>query len=163
MDENDSNLEKENIKNTSFTTSKSDYKVFAGYEMRTQVTVSDVPMEQVGALISQTVEAGANEILSVSYFSSRYDEAYQEALAKAVEQAKAKAETMAHAEGYQVLGVLSMEEYGDMQQGRYVDAGLSRNSVSTYKAEAAAADMAVMAGEMEVSARIQVVYEIAPQ
>lgn len=138
-------------------------RVLTGYEMRTQVTVSDVPMEKVGALISQTVEAGANEILSVSYLSSQYDEAYQEALAEAVSQSKEKAEAMAHAEGYQVTEVVSMEEYGDMQQGRYVDSRLARNTA--YKEEAAAAvmDMAVMAGEMEVSAKIQVVYKIVPQ
>ncbi len=138
-------------------------RVLIGYEMRTQVTVSDVPMEQAGALISQAVDAGANEILSVNYFSSRYDEAYQEALAAAVSQAKAKAEAMAHAENCQVVEVVSMEEYGDMQQGRYVDSGLSRNAA--YKAEAAGAveDMAVMAGEMEVAARIQVIYKILPQ
>lgn len=138
-------------------------RVLTGYEMRTQVTVSDVPVEQAGALISQVVEAGANEIISVSYFSSKYDEAYQEALAKAVQQAKTKAETMAHEEGYQVVGVVSMEEYSDSQQGRYVDSGVSRNA--SYKTEMAGAaeDMAVMAGEMEVAARIQVVYEIVPQ
>lgn len=135
-------------------------RVLTGYEMRTQVTVSDVPMDKVGALISQTVEAGANEILSVSYLSSKYDEAYQEALAKAVEQAKSKAEAMAHAEGCVVLDVMSMVEYSDMQRGRYVDSGLSRNLSAKAAAMEAAEDMAVMAGEMEVSAKIQVVYKL---
>lgn len=138
-------------------------RVLTGYEMRTQVTVSDVPMEKVGALISQTVKAGANEILSVSYLSSKYDEAYQEALEKAVNQAKTKAETMAHAGGYQVTDVVSMEEYSDMQQGRYVDSGLARNTAYKEAASADVMDMAVMAGEMEVSAKIQVVYKILPQ
>lgn len=138
-------------------------RVLTGYEMRTQITVSDVPMEQAGALISQTVDAGANEIISVNYLASGYDEAYQEALAKAVNQAKTKAETMAHAEGYQVVEVVSMEEYGDMQQGRYVDSGLSRNTAYKSEAVGAAEDMAVMAGEMEVAAKIQVIYKIVPQ
>jgi len=136
-------------------------RILTGYEMRTQVTVSDVPMDQVGALISQAVAAGANEIISVNYLSSKYDEAYEEALTKAVAQAKAKAEAMAHAENYQVISVVSMEEMGDSQQGRYVDSGLARNMASV-KMEAAA-DMAVMAGEMDVTARIQVVYQIAPR
>lgn len=138
-------------------------RVLTGYEMRTQVTVSDVPMDQAGALISQVVDAGANEILSVNYLSSKYDEAYQEALEKAVKQAKAKAETMAHAESCQVVEVVSMEEYGDMQQGRYVNSGLGRNAAYKEAASGAAADMAVMAGEMEVAAKIQVVYKILPQ
>lgn len=138
-------------------------RVLTGYEMRTQITVSDVPMEQVGALISQTVEAGANEILSVSYLSSTYDAAYEEALAKAVSQAKAKAEAMAHAESYQVVGVESMEEYSDSQQGRYVESGAVRNMSAKAGAPGAAMDMAVMAGEMEVTARVQVVFQIVPR
>lgn len=138
------------------------HRVLTGYDMRTQVTVSDVPMEKVGTLISQAVEAGANEILSVNYLSSSYDEAYQEALAKAVAQAKTKAETLAHAEGYQVVGVASMEEYSDAQQGRYVDSGLSRSDLSSAAAEGAKA-MTVMPGEMNVTARVQVVYKILSQ
>lgn len=138
-------------------------RVLTGYEMRTQVTVSDVPLEQAGALISQAVEAGANEILSVDYLAGNYDEAYQEALDQAVQQAKTKAETMAHAENCQVVDVVSMEEYGDSQQGRYVDSGLSRNSAMKTEMAGAASDMAVMAGEMEVTASIQVVYEIVPR
>ena len=56
-----------------------------------------------------------------------------------------------------------MEEYGDMQQGRYVNSGLGRNAAYKEAASGAAADMAVMAGEMEVAAKIQVVYKILPQ
>ena len=56
-----------------------------GYEMQTEVTVSDVTVEQVGTLLSGGVNAGANEIYSVSYYSSGYDDAYAEALKKAVE------------------------------------------------------------------------------
>lgn len=139
-------------------------RVLTGYEMRTQITVSDVPLEQAGALISQAVAAGANEILSVDYLSSKYDEAYAEALASAVKQAKSKAEAMAHAEDCQVVGVVSMEEYGDQQQGRYVNSGFSRKaSMASGAAEAAVMDMAVMAGEMEVEADIQVVYQLLPR
>lgn len=138
-------------------------RVLTGYEMRTQVTVSDVPMEQVGALISQTVKAGANEILSVTYLSSRYDEAYQEALTKAVAQAKTKAEAMAHAEGCQVVSVASMEEYSDAQQGRYMDSGLRKSVADESAAMGSISNMEVMAGEMEVKAKVQVVYKIVKQ
>lgn len=63
-----------------------------GYEMQTEVTVSDVTVEQVGTLLSGGVNAGANEIYSVSYYSSGYDDAYAEALKKAVELARTKAQ-----------------------------------------------------------------------
>ncbi len=140
-------------------------RILTGYEMRTQVTVSDVPIEQVGALISKTVDSGANEILSVSYLSSKYDQAYEQALTKAVEQAKTKAESMAHAGGCQVAGVVSMEEYTDNQNGRYVESGL-RNSMKLMEAAADSGgieEMMVMAGEMQVTADIQVVFSLLPQ
>ena len=47
-----------------------------GYEMQTEVTVSDVAVDQVGTLLSNGVGNGANEIYSVSYYSSGYDDAY---------------------------------------------------------------------------------------
>ena len=50
--------------------------------MTTSLTVSDIPVDQAGAIISQSVEAGVNGIESVDYFSSNYDAAYQEALKK---------------------------------------------------------------------------------
>ena len=40
------------------------------------VFLDDVTVEQVGTLLSGGVNAGANEIYSVSYYSSGYDDAY---------------------------------------------------------------------------------------
>ncbi len=51
-----------------------------GYEMTTRLTVSDIPIENAGTIMSQSVAAGVNGIDSVSYFASSYDESYQEAL-----------------------------------------------------------------------------------
>jgi len=56
-----------------------------GYQMRTSITVSDLPIDQVGTMLSSSVEAGINCIDSVNYLSSKYDENYREALKKAVE------------------------------------------------------------------------------
>lgn len=132
-----------------------------GYEMSTQITVTDVPIEEVGTLLSQTVEAGANEIQNVTYFSSTYDAVYEEALAKAVDLAERKAEALAHAGGYQVTGILNIVEQADGQYGRYVESGISRNSKFGAMEEAAmAADMAVMPGEMQVTADISVEFEL---
>ena len=61
-----------------------DVQKIIGYEMTTEITVSDVPVDQAGTLIGKSVEAGVNQIQSVSYQSSRYDEEYNEALKKAV-------------------------------------------------------------------------------
>lgn len=133
-----------------------------GYEMQTQVTVTDIPMDQVGAMLSQGVGSGANEIYSVSYFSSSYDEAYEEALKKAVELAKTKAQALAEASGSQVGEVLQIEEYNDRQAGRYVDANFSARKEMTEETAAASGsmDMGIMPGEMQVTASITVDFRL---
>ncbi len=133
-----------------------------GYEMQTTVTVTDVPMDLTGKMLSEGLTKGANEIYGVSYFSSSYDEAYQEALTKAVELARGNAEALAAASGKTLGGVISIEEHQDNQYGRYVSAELTmgRNMSMAVKEEAAAMDMAVEPGELQVTADITVVFEM---
>jgi len=134
-----------------------------GYQMSTRITVTDVPMEKAGALLSKVLEQGANEIWNVNYFASDYDNAYEEALKKAVESAKKKAEALASASGKTVGEVLNMEEYWDDQYGRYISANVRSNA--KYAAAAVtedAVDMGVMAGTMEVKADIMVEFELLP-
>lgn len=137
-----------------------------GYSMHTQVTVTDVPMDDVGGLLSKTVESGANEIQNVTYFSSTYDQAYKEALEKAVELARGKAEAIAHADGRQLGKVLRVEEYNDGQYGRYTSSGISRQANKMMEMAAGegagAADMGVMPGQMKVIANICVDFELLP-
>lgn len=131
-------------------------KTITGYEMTTRVTVSDIPMEQVGQLLSNSVDAGINSIDSVSYFSSDYDGAYQEALGKAVASARVKAQAMAEAGGCTLGEIVNIQEYGDNQQVRY-NSSVTRGA----KLEAGAvADMAVMPGQVEVEASILVEFAI---
>ena len=128
-----------------------------GYEMQTEVTVSDVAVDQVGTLLSNGVGNGANEIYSVS-------DAYAEALKKAVDLARTKAEALAEASGRTLGYVVSIEEYSDSQYGRYVDGGVNLKKESAVMeaagAEDTAADMNVMPGEMEVSANIKIVFSM---
>ncbi|RHW01308.1 DUF541 domain-containing protein [Clostridium sp. OF09-10] len=141
----------------------SDTRKLIGYEMQTEVTVSDVTVEQVGTLLSGGVNAGANEIYSVSYYSSGYDDAYAEALKKAVELARTKAQALAEASGRTLGDVVSIEEYSDNQYGRYIDGGvnLQKESVSMAAgAENTVEDMNVMPGEMEVDANIKIVFSM---
>lgn len=134
-----------------------------GYEMTTRLTLTNVPVDDLGSLISDTVGTGANEIYYVSYFSSKYDECYQEALKMAVESARAKAETLAAAGGQKLGAIVSMQEYSDSQSGRYIASGINLESGAGAVAETAAAtmDMAVMPGEMEVSAQVSVDFALA--
>ena len=57
-----------------------------------------------------------------------YDEAYADALARAVELAKTRASVLAEASGQELGYVINIEEYGDRQEGRYVTSNMSMKS-----------------------------------
>lgn len=135
-----------------------------GYEMRTTVKVTDVPMDQVGAMLTNAVENGANEIDSVSYFSSEYDQAYNEALAKAIELSKSKGNALAEASGMKLGSVLNITEHSDSQYGRYVSADLrASKTAAVMEAAADSMEMGVMPGEMQVTAEITVEFELVAE
>lgn len=132
-----------------------------GYEMSTTVTVADAPVDEVGAMLTGVVEHGANEIDQVFYFSSQYDQAYNQALAKAIELSRSKGEALAAASGRTLGQVISIQEQSDNQHGRYVNAELGiMDSVAIEAAEFELADMSVMPGEMSVTAEITVEYAL---
>lgn len=160
-------FEEESIKTSGFSLNPryhwtNSEQILTGYEMYTNVTVTDVPMDQVGTMLTETVENGANEIDSVSYFSSQYDQAYNQALAKAIELSKEKGEALASASGKKLGGVLNITEMSDNQQGRYVSADLrATNEAVKMMAAADSAAMDVMPGEMQVTAEIVVEFQLA--
>lgn len=129
-----------------------------GYEMNTRLTVSDIPIDNAGSIISQSVAAGVNGIDSVSYFSSNYDASYQEALKGAMAVAKTKAEALAEASGRTIAGVAHVEEFGYNPYTRNSSYGPGARAVE--ETMGAAADMAVMPGEVKVEAKVTVDFEI---
>lgn len=130
-----------------------------GYQMNTSITVSDILVENVGKIITDSVASGVNELDSVQYLCSNYDEKYQEALKKAVEMAQSKADAMAEAAGMTVVKVVNMEENGYYPQARYNTAGASAKQMMA-ATEDAAADMGVMPGEISIEAQVSVTFEM---
>lgn len=125
--------------------------------MNTEITVSDIPIDQAGEILSQSVTAGVNQIESVTYFSSQYDESYQEALKGAVAMARSKAEAMAEASGKKLSSVVDIQEYGYNPQARYSSYNAPAAKMAVEET-AAASDMAVMPGEVSVEAQVTVTY-----
>lgn len=131
-------------------------RTITGYEMRTNITVSDIAIDKVGELLSSSVEAGINSIQDVSYLSSQYDESYQQALKAAVEAARVKANSIAEASGCILGPVVHVEEYNDYQQARYTG---YRNTAAE-ETMAASDAMAVAPGQITITARVTVDFEI---
>ena len=128
-----------------------------GYQMSTSITVSDIPVENAGKIITASVASGVNELDSVQYLCSDYDEKYQEALKMAVEMAKNKADAMAEAAGMTVVKAVNISEDGYYPQARYNTAVASAKQMMM---EDAAADMGVMPGEVSIEAQVSVTFEM---
>lgn len=109
--------------------------------------VSDV--DDAAALIDAAAEAGANQIAGPGLSSSNAEQLYRQALAKAVENARLRAETLAKAAGRSLGEVTSMVESG------------ATAPEPLYRAEAqAAGSAAIVPGEQETSATVSVTFSL---
>src|SRR5918996_1708475 len=82
-----------------------------GYSATNSVSaVSDV--DDAPALVDAAVEAGANQVSGPSMSSSNAEELYRQALAKAVEEARARAEILARSADRSLGAITSISESG---------------------------------------------------
>ena len=128
------------------------------FTLALEFKISSQPVEYAGKIITDSVASGVNELDSVQYLCSDYDEKYQEALKKAVEMAKGKADAMAEAAGMTVVRAVNIEEGGYYPQARYNTLASSKQMMAV--PEDASADMGVMPGEISVEAQVNVTYEM---
>ena len=138
-------------------------QIVKGYEMETEIKVSDIELSKLGDIIDASVDNGINSIQSIDYFVSDYDARYSEALKLAVDDARAKAETLAEAGGVEIGDVTVISEYGADTSARYVN-GLTNYSA---KSAAAAEDMSaapdsamIMPGQLEIKANVSMSFEV---
>ena len=124
-----------------------------GYEMTTSLSITDLDIDQVSEVLQACVEAGANNTDGIQYYSSEYDAKYAEALASAVDDARAKAKVLADAAGVGLGSIYSMTEGYQNTAYRY-DSGLAMESAAVDSA------MEVMPGELDIEASVTVAYEI---
>ena len=134
-----------------------DGQKITGYEMRTGIVVSDIPMDQVGTLLTSSIDAGINNIDRISYLSSKYDESYQEALKKAVEASKVKAEAMAAASGKSLGEVTNVQEISSYNENRYTTYAADS---ATGSLETGAKQIAIEPGQISITAQVTVTYSI---
>ncbi|MCI8660257.1 MAG: SIMPL domain-containing protein [Lachnospiraceae bacterium] len=130
------------------------------YEMSARVTVSQIPIDQVGELITSTVKQGANRVESVSYLSSQYEQSYQEALKRAVDSAREKAQVLAEAGGCNLGPVIHINESMPDTSARAMQS-YTNYSAARDMATAKEEDMAVMPGQLKIQAQITVDFAVA--
>ena len=127
------------------------------YVVSTGLTIKDIDVADTGTVLSDCVEAGANNVQNVSYRCSTYDDEYEKALTDAVAAAKKKADALAKAAGKSVGDVSTIIEGYQDTSARYTE---SKNFAASAVAEEAAYDMSVdiMPGESEIRANVTVTW-----
>ncbi len=91
---------------------QNDQEQIAAYNASSTLAIKVTDMEKVGSLIDVTFAAGANTLNGISFSASDTEEAKIEALQKAVEDAKKKAEVLAQTAGLKITGIESISEDG---------------------------------------------------
>ncbi len=89
-----------------------DQERLSAYNASSTLAIRVTDMESVGALIDVCFAAGANTLNGISFSASDTENAKTEAMKKAVEDAKKKAEILAEASGLKITGIEIMTEGG---------------------------------------------------
>lgn len=133
----------------------SDYDVY--YEIT--VTVRDISI--LGSLMSEVVAAGASDIIGPEYSIDEDTDAYLTALSLAVEAAAAKANAIAAGAGVKISPLpISLNEGGNVN---YAVNTVAYDRAEAAPAEEAAADYAeveISTPKIEITARVDAVYQI---
>lgn len=132
-----------------------------GYEVNTTLEVSSQQVSLAGAIITACVEEGVNNVNNVKYTCSGYDEAYQEALKKAVADARKKAEALAEAGGKTLGTVNTIAEGYQNTTYRMTTNDAMYDAAETEMAVAykeAGSSMDFMPGEAQIKASVTVTW-----
>ncbi len=124
------------------------------YEVRNMVKLRVKDLANLGKVIDAATEAGANQANSVYFDVLDRESVYNDALTKAVEAARERADIIAAASNLKIVGVISINESGSYYGGY-------RNMDSSYLAMSAKNTTSIEAGEMDITANVQVVFEVA--
>lgn len=129
-------------------------RVLLGYLVSRQVQVELRDLELLGTLLERAVDAGVNQVNDPMLDSSRRSELERDALAKAVQDARLNADTLARAAGA-TLGPV-----------RTLNGATSPPVVPMYRRQVAMADAAMapeatyQAGEMKFTASVNAEYDL---
>lgn len=129
----------------------------SGYQATNVVSVRLTDLEQVGPVVDAGLEAGANRLDGVMFGLRNDAAARSEALTRAAETARAKAETLARALRVRLVGIVEVVEGGVS-----VFQPLYRGGARMAMDSAMSADTPVSAGQVGIDANITLRYEIEP-
>jgi len=125
---------------------------FTGYRATNTVLVKTFNLKNIGNLIDSAAEAGSNSIQGLTFDSTKRNEHMREALAKAVNDAKTTAETVANAAGVKITTIYQISPSYNYPVPVYRDYAESKI--------AAAPPTPIEAGEISIKASVNMVFGI---
>jgi len=128
-----------------------------GYRASIALTVRIDEIDRVGAVIDAAMEAGANEMRGVSFGLVDDSDAKGEAMQDAVREAQRKAEKIASTLGMRLGDLVEVQEAGAV---RPITEGRGGTRAMSMQAEARMAPTPIEAGELEVTASVQLTYRL---
>ncbi|HIS02086.1 MAG TPA: SIMPL domain-containing protein [Candidatus Excrementavichristensenella intestinipullorum] len=129
----------------------SDEERISGYVVSHRLTVVVRDTNQLGAVIDSAVSAGANQISGISLSASNSEEAYNQALAIAVQNAQAHAQSIAQAAGMSITQLKELNESDTY--------GYNYGGVENYAVADGSSSTLVDIGTLTVSATVSAVFE----
>jgi uncharacterized protein len=123
-----------------------------GYRVDNTVSVRVKNLDKLGDVLTAASTAGANTAYGINFAVLDQTAAYNDALSKAMDDSKARAEIMAKALGVKLGRVLSINESSSSPGPIYPAAGMAMDSKSM--------GVPTSSGTVDISASVTVVYEI---
>lgn len=123
-----------------------------GYIATHTVTITYREMDNIGALIDDAAKAGANRVDGVQFGTEKYEEYQLQAMEKALENAKAKAQALAGYAGKTLGIVMAISETGT--SGPPIILGETAQMMDL----ASAKSTSIQIGELNIKTSLQVTY-----
>lgn len=122
----------------------------SGFQIRHLVEVPLTDINQIGKIIDESINAGANVVENIYFTTKDFQKAYEQAMEMAIGNALTKAKAIAKLTGFKIISIQKISE------STLVEPGFGAEGVS--KEEAITP---VMPGQLKVQAFIDVTYLVA--
>lgn len=129
-------------------------RVLVGYLVSRQVQIELRDLEQLGTLLERAVDAGVNQVSDPVLDSSQRKVLERDAMAKAVEDARFNAETLANAAGAKLGAVRSLSDANAEPEPVFRRTLMMADAMSVSPADT------YQAGEMKFSARVNAQFDL---
>ncbi len=132
----------------------------SGYTLSQTTRVKVRDFNVIGDLLSGVVAQGANTVSSLTFTRDNPESALNDARADAMQKARTQAEALAHAGGFRLGRLVSLQENGSNQPVPYYAADSAVKSMGGIAPPIAAPAPDVQPGSQEVTANLVLTYEI---